>query len=71
MVKEKVTPRCNPGPVAAERNNFKKLNLKQLYESKFINCYTRVVMGVKQVPQSKAPDLIFVFVKENVTALPL
>lgn len=71
MIKEKVTPRCNPGPVAAERNSFKELNLKQLYESEFIDCYTRVVLRVKQVPHSKAPDLIFVFVKENITALPL
>lgn len=42
---KKITPRCNPGSVAAERNSFKKLNLKQLYKSKFIDCYTRVVLG--------------------------
>lgn len=27
MITEKVTPRCNPGPVAAERNSFKEVNL--------------------------------------------
>lgn len=68
---ERVTPRCDPGSVAAERNSFKKRNLKQLYKSKFIDCYSRIALVVKQVPHSKAPDLIFMFVKENVTVLPL
>lgn len=58
-------------PCGSREEQFQGSEPQQLYESEFIDCYTRVVLGVKQVPHSKAPDLIFVFVKENITALPL